>query len=453
MSNISQSPTPQPTQEPTQTPAPKQPVPNGGLPDSVKVNGGHDASEFFNKHVAANPGLADKLGIAPVASPSAPAAPQKDDASAPADNAPAPKGSVAAKLAGKNRHPQVPKQSEPATAAPQPDGGAPKDPLSEHNLPPGYSKNAKEAFDNLKTLARGLQDQLASARETERQLKSQLEAARSSTPTPDVAEMEKLRAEHKALSDRLALVDLREHPKFQAEVLQPQQAAIAEAQAIFEANGKTVDLASMLAKSKPEFLKAVGEATKELSVAEQVEVSNNMRSAYQLKQQGDSMLGKSRETYGALRNQSLDRQKQVFEQTWAKVAAPITEHLVEIEEPDNATPEQKQDIADFNASVRGLRGAAERIAFGESKTEDIATNSIKAAAYDLHVGKVLPKILSEYESLLTLNKQLSDQLAAVRARNPNRSGTAPAIAAGGPGDPQDPRNMDHKAAADYYFKR
>ena len=55
---------------------------------------------------------------------------------------------------------------------------------------------------------------------------------------------------------------------------------------------------------------------------------------------------------------------------------------------------------------------------------------------------------------MTLNKQLSDQLKAVRDRNPNRQGSPVVRAgAGDTTDPSNPANMDHHAAADHFFNR
>jgi hypothetical protein len=391
----------------------------------------------------------------------APATPVAPPASSPPTPEPAPeppKGTIASKLLPKTRTPEPAAPAAPAGPA----GPAAPEPNPEDKLTLYADQTGKAAqpgtpaaqWAELKTITKGLRDQLNAARETERSLKADLENARKGISTPDSAEIEKLRAEHKAMSDRLMLVDLREHPKFQAEFITPQQTAVLEAQAILDTNGVSgVKAADLLAKPRSEFGRAVSEAAKPLAPYDQTEFAGFMRTAFGLKQQAEQALSKSREIYGAIRTQTTEQQKSAFQKTWEKVSGSVAEHLVELEAAENSTPEQKAAVERYNTAFRGIREQAEQIAFGATKPEEIAANSIKAAAYDFHIGQALPKLLGEYDALLRHNAQMASQLNAILDRNPNRQGTVPTGQSGGPADSTDPRNMDHHAAADHFFKR
>ena len=126
-------------------------------------------------------------------------------------------------------------------------------------------------------------------------------------------------------------------------------------------------------------------------------------------------------------------QKQAFERTWMKASGQVAEHIVEIEVPDDATPEVRAAIEADNAAFRGLRTVAEQRAFGPATSEVVAENAIKSAAYDLHIQRVMPRIIKEYDALLTNNRQLASELRAIRDRNPNRQISGVAVGGGGGG--------------------
>ena len=445
MSNLSAPPAVQAT--PAAPAAPAAPVhqnPSDLLPAGVKMDTRHSADGFFEAHKAANDPSAAPAIPAPAASPAAPAAPAAQPivaAAAPATVTPAepPKGSLAAKFMPKAAAASAP----PAPAEPPAAGANPEDSVV---LDKGYSQAAHDSFKQIKGITAGLRDQLNAARESERQLKAQLEAAKSTTPAPEAAEIERLRAEHKQMSDRLALVDLREHPKFQAEFVMPQQAALAEASALLAANGITgVDVANLLSKPRSELGKAVSELAGKLSDFDRVEFSENIRRAYALNQNAQSALAKSREIYGGLKNQNETQQKSAFNKTWDRSAGPLSEHIVEIDIPADLTDAHARAAAEaYNASIKGLRTVAEQRAFGPATAENVSENAIKSAAYAFHIQQAMPRLMGEFQSLLNLNKQLADQLTAIRGRNPNAqiSGAGNGGPTAGGGNPDGTLSME-----------
>lgn len=412
------------------------------IPANLKVDHNHDASEFFSRHVEANPAVARKLaeqGVVVASPKTETTAPPVTPPPVPPVAAPAPvakveepaapaKGSISERLVAKG------KSVVPATE-PVPVSGA-KNPEDQITLDPKYTQAAHESFAQIKTITSGLRDQLNAARETERQLKTQLDAAKSGAPAPEAAEIDRLRTEHKQMSDRLMLVDLREHPKFQAEFVAPQEAALNEASAILSAHGVTnADLKSLLLKPRGELGKAVAELAKSLPQFDQGEFSENIRKAWNLNQQASTALSKSREVYGAMRNQTETSQKQAFDRTWGRAAGQVSEHIVELETPDNASQDERTAIDQYNAAFKGLRTVAEQRAFGAATPEAISEHAIKSAAYDFHIQQAMPRMLKEFENLIGINRGLVAHLNAIKARNPNLqvSGASGPAAGGGAG--------------------
>jgi hypothetical protein len=120
-----------------------------------------------------------------------------------------------------------------------------------------------------------------------------------------------------------------------------------------------------------------------------------------------------------LRNQTDAQQKQAFERTWGRAAGQVAEHIVELEVPDDATPELRSEIESYNAAYKGLRTVAENRAFGPMTTDAVAEAAIKSAAYDFHIQKAMPKLMKEIDGLITTNRGLIAQINAIKSRNPN----------------------------------
>lgn len=263
-------------------------------------------------------------------------------------------------------------------------------------------------------------------------------------------EIESLKAREKASSDRLLVMDLENHPSFKAQFVVPKEAEIAAAQELLTANKITVDVRTLLGKPRAELGKAVVDAIKDLPEFDRVEVAEHIRKAYSIEQNAKAALTQSKDLGAALQAKSVDRQRVAFANRWAPVSAAIGEFVQPIESPAEATPEQRAADEAYNADLASLRTKAEAIALSPTSDEAIAENSIKAAAYDLHIRRVLPRVVSEYEGVVNINRKLVAELNALRGRNPNLRMNG--LPAGGDSPATDPAKMDHVQAADHFFK-
>lgn len=382
-----------------------------GLPE---VKADYGAGEFWKEE-----GAPDKKPEAAI--------PEKKEVVT-ADDAP-PTG-IAAKLAAKAK----PAEAVKPVAAVIPEA-APEDKLA---LDPKSSPKARENFENLRTITKTVREQL-NAKEKE------LAALRTKAPLPaDNAEQEKLRTEHKAMSDKLLLIDIQNHPVFQQQYVAPRREALAQATELLKAHGKEADLAALIEKPRGEIGKALSEILKDVPAFDQSEISSHVQKAYQLAQGEKQALAQARDVSGAIRQQDSTTHVQAFDKTWDKVAAGVTEMLTPAEIPANASASDREHIQSWNEAVQQLRSNAKHIATGAASYESIADASIRAAAYDLHVKHVLPRIGVEVAAMQEVITGLKKEVEGYRSRNPNRE-ISPKSA--GPEKPDANINIEEAAEA------
>lgn len=372
--------------------------------------------------------IADQFGAPdssrPVAPkpPVAPKAEPKVELEAPV----APKG-IADRLAAKQAAPKVPAENQPPKTeviAPkvEPKAGdqpppAAKNPEDDLELSEKSSEVARENFKKLKGITKGVRDQLITKDREVTELRAKLETAAKAPAAVDTEKLTRLEAEHKALSDRLLLIDTQNHPTFQQQFVAPKNAALAAAKELIPAE-KNVDLAKLLALPRTELGRAVAEITKDLPDLDRADVSQSILKAWTMEQQGNEALKNASTTYQHIRQKTEAEQRQVFEQAWVKVAP--AEQIATLEIPADATPEERQSIETYNQESQGLRTRAEQIALGKIGEGDVASHAIKAASYDFHVKHVLPRIGREYGQLQLENQRLQKELDGYKSRNPNR---------------------------------
>lgn len=358
---------------------------------------------------------------------------------------PPPVGSLAAKLAAAKKPAPV--------DAPKADVPLPvEDPIAKAEAEFKAHNPKWKPADGWNTVKSALQAQ----KERTAQLEKDLEAAKARASAPvlaglSVGEIEQLKQREKEASDRLMLVDLENHPAFRAQYVEPKQSEIARANELLSAHGIKTDVASLLQKPRSELGKAVSELVKDLPDFDRVEVADAVRKAHQLDQGAKQALGNSKELQKGLQAQTVQRQREAFARRWAPVSAALGEHIIELEIPAEATPAERASIEDYNNSLKSLRTKAEEIAFSPLGDEAIAEAAMKAAAYDFHIGKAMPRILSEYEIVVNMNRQLVEELRAIKGRNPNHAirGDAEAAADG----KQAGNTGDLSKDADYWFNK
>ena len=435
---------PVPAAAPAATPRAPAKSAAANLPEGLKVDHSHDASEFFEAHKAAN----QPAKPAAAASP-APAA--KEPVAAPA--AAEPVAPVEAKdkgIAGQLADRFLPESAKvKAEVRPQEDAPAlaanahPEDALS---LGKESSQRARENFDNLKSITKTLREQVAARDREVQEAKSEVERLKSGAVPVDTPELQKLRAEHKAMADRLLVLDLQSHPDYQREFVAPKSAAEEEARNILAAAGITnVDLEAILNKDPVSFRKELSALAQKLPTAlDQADFATQMRAAHTLNHKAKDAVARAGEIGSALRQKTVAEQRAAFDTTFAQSLGAL--NIQELVAPAGSPPEDVAAVAAFNEGIRAIRPNAEKIALGTTDARGISQAAIKAAAYEFQVTRAMPmmsKLISIKEARIA---DLESQLKGIRDRNPNRNiGGVPSSGGG-----KRPEDMSHSEAAEYF---
>lgn len=290
----------------------------------------------------------------------------------------------------------LPKKTPPAPPAPE------ADPFEKFSLPETAPEEQRSQFTELKRISR---EQHKRIKEFE---------TKANAPAVPTAELEKLRTEHKAALDRLAVVDLQSHPDFKRQFHEPKSKALAEVAEILTYSGKEgVDLPSLLAMDRKSFSNKVTELTKDLNPMDATSVQSALRTAYGLSVDEKSALSKAGELSTKLQQQSEAQARQAFDEVSSNLG-PLGEFLVTLDVPDGATAEEKTEIEDYNRSVSGIRQNVEQTVFGKTNEKSMAVLGWKGATLDFLLSKGIPRMEKNYSALVESHNALAAELAAIK---------------------------------------
>lgn len=302
-----------------------------------------------------------------------------------------------------------------ATAAAKEASVADTDPFAHISPEKDMSEKSLTGWKALKTEAttklRAVEQKLAQA-------ESQIETFRKATPA-EAAEVERLKKEHQIALDRLAILDVQNHPDFTRQYVEPKKKALAEAAEVLGYTGKDgVDFASLLAKNPKDFSAAVSEITKDMNQMDATTVQTSLRSAYKLSSEEKSALSKSSELQQQIQQREAQRAKAAFEETWNGLA--LKDGLMpQIEIPADADENEKVEIQRMNTAFAGARAKAEAYAFGKLDERGVANIAQKAALLDVHINTVIPRMNTEYQKVRAERDLLLKEMKAIRAsKNP-----------------------------------
>lgn len=423
------TPVEEPSVEPVVPASPQSALPESTVAALPKVSADFDVDKFFPK----------EEGKPAVVAPAKPAVVSADDAP------PSAPQTLAAKLAAKAKPAET---KAPETKAEKPDTETPaavEHPEDKMELDAKASVATRENFKNLKGVTKTLRGSLQAQEAKVADLQAKLDAASKAPSAQETAELAKLREEAKALSDRLLLIDTKNHPKFKAQYEEPKAAAINAAKELL--GDKASGIPKLLDMPRAELGKALAEMTKDLPDLDRRDVTDSLYKAWQLEQAGKDALSKAGETYGAIRAKSAEEQKAQFSTRFEKIVPSLSEHLVKLDVPANATPQQRQSIEEYNNGVASIRSNAEKLALGTIDEDSIVSASAKAAAYDFHIAQVMPRMAQEFSEMQEVIAGLQKELALYHGKNPKRDIGASLVDSHAPAKAQSIEEL-----ADQHFK-
>ncbi len=276
------------------------------------------------------------------------------------------------------------------------------DPFEKYSLPETAPEEQRSQFTELKRISRAQHKELADLK------------AKVNAPTLPAPEVEKLRSEHKAALDRLAVLDLQSHPDFKRQYSEPKTKALAEVAEILSFSDKgQVDLNGLLGKDRKTFSAEVTKLTEGLNPMDATTVQTALRDAYRVSQDEKVALTKAGELSQNLARQSESQAKQAFEEVSSNLG-PLGEFLVTLDMPEGATAEERTEIEDYNASVSNMRQNVEKTVFGRTDEKGMAVLGWKAGTLDFLLSKGIPRMEKNYAALVQSHAALTAELAAIK---------------------------------------
>lgn len=363
-----------------------------------------------NPSAASESSRAERIKAAMAEAPTPPAdAPKAPDATPPKNEAPAAPAAPKA--------PTVFEKKADAPAAPTPEA----DPVDGMKL---AANAAPESVARFADLAKVAKERKASVDMLTKRI-AELEAApktASAAAPAEAAEIDRLRQEHKLATDRLAIMDLQNHPDFTRQFVEPKKKALALASEVLSYNGKEgVELAPLLAKPLKEFNAAVSEFTKDMNTADAATVSQSLRDARSLHTQEQAQLSNSGEIRTQLQAKAALEQKRAFEE----VAGGILPNFAKMEITEGMDATAKESALNYNKSVDTLRQRAEAKAFGKVSEKDVARMAFADVALDHMVHHAVPALEAHSAKQSELIASLTAELEGLRGKkSPNVSSGA-----------------------------
>ncbi len=314
--------------------------------------------------------------------------------------------------AAKAPEPVKPAEAKPAEPVKPVAPTADADRYADIAPPEGLSEKGQQGWKALKTKAN---DDVRAAQAALQTAQSELETLRKATPA-DLADVNKLKADHQAALDRLAVLDLQSHPDFTRQYAEPKKAALAEATAVLAYQDKpiTTDLAALLSKPMKDFAAEVATMTKDMNAMDATTVQTALRNAYKIEGAEKAALTQASQLKSSIEAKTAQQQKQAFEETWGNLGEAggfLKPALI----PDGVTPEAKAELEAYNASIPSVRTTAEQYAFGRVDPKAATLIASKAAVFDFVSKTVVPRMEKEFAQVVSDNQRLAAELTAIKA--------------------------------------
>lgn len=304
------------------------------------------------------------------------------------------------------------------------------DPIDAWKLPENASAESVKNFGEIRAEAKARKQREQEALAKVADLESQLTTYRNANPA-DVAATEQLKAQLKEAHDRLAVLDLKSHPDFVRQYVEPINGALAEAREVIQYNTKDgdpiPDLGGLLAKGPKEFNAEVAKLTKDMNSVDANIVITSLRTAHKLNAKQGEVLSKSGELATQLQQKSAQQAKAAFEAV-SKDLGPSNDFLQPLEIVDGLSPEDKTAAEQYNASLASVRINAEKLAFGRVDERGVATMAFKAATLDHMLTHTVPRVQGEFRKLAQMVAEQNEVIKQLRG------GKGPDVAGGGGGE-------------------
>jgi hypothetical protein len=314
---------------------------------------------------------------------------------------------LAKKAPGPTATPEPPKdKAEASKPAPEPTAGekkASQDPTADDDdaPPASLTAKAKEDWSRIREARRKAEDE-------NKALKKKIAELETTTKASDPAEVESLRKQVKDLSDRLTVVDVERHPKFQKYFDERNNALIDSAKRI---GGDKI--ASILQMPDTEYRTALlRDQWSELDPVAQSRLGHVLNSFEELKAQRQAEIGRAGEAYKAIQTERAEQSRREAEQ-----ANQLLEGFIEKwSNPEKGVPvfQTREGDKEWNTEVEKRKEYARNIFNGKLDMNDLARATLWAASG--------PELVQQLKGLQKKYAELEEENKALKAVKPSISG-------------------------------
>ncbi len=307
-----------------------------------------------------------------------------------------------------------PTRAAPKAAPPIPDkksDAAPADEIAELPVAPeGMSKANKAHWDKLREAS---QKQINEEKNRAAALAAKLKTYETATPA-DTERATRLEAQLKEAQDSLAVYNLKSHPDFKRQYVEPKEKALSEAKMLLADNGVSdaPDMAALLAKPRVDFAKTVSELASKLPAFDQGSLVASMREAYRLHGEENNALSRSAEMNQQLASKAAAQARQGFEESKNEFVTRIQELAI----PEGADEAKVAEVTAFNKARQEALQEMEKMTFGKMTEREVAAVAARAATTNLFAHHVLPAVQRELKRSNELLAEATAELAAIKSK-------------------------------------
>ena len=254
--------------------------------------------------------------------------------------------------------------------------------------------------------------------------RTQLETLRKATPA-EIAEVEKIKGELKAMKDRMAVLDLPSTPEYFNQFTKPKDAALTEAKEVLNYTGKEqTNLNAILGLQQKDFTAKVAELTKDMNIVDANIVINGLRTAYKIGGEERAALAQASDLKAGIEAKYAAQNKAAFEEEYRVLGVESLMKPFEI--PAGTSAEDRAVIEKANADMVKVRAQAESNAFGRLTPKTAASMALKAAMFDQHMTVRAPMFQKGLAVLQAKLAKAEGELQAIKAAKGLGSFAAPA---------------------------
>lgn len=295
---------------------------------------------------------------------------------------------------------EQPPADVPPPPAPAPAPEPPKPTGPSDDKPPRDSA-AWKAFKEAR-------DKAIAEREAQiKELQAKIDAAAKLTPPPvtETEDYKKLAKEREELSDRLKVVDVTQHPRFQQYFGERTNEQLELAKQIVGGE-RANQVTKLLQLPEGDYKRSqLNEFVAELSPLEQSQIGAVVNSLTALEHQKQAEIRKARENYDQMQAETKKQQEAARTNMERTVAG-----VVEKAQKENPAFQLRQGDDNWNNQVQARIEAFKSTFSGKSKPETIFQQVLNGVAFDA----VNTQLLATMEE----NKRLQEQVKALSAANP-----------------------------------